>query len=317
MKRLRIVLYSLCLLAGNVGICQTYHAFPDSNAIWNTVGKNFLSCRKYEIRFGINGDTLIGSNLYSKVYRLYDTLASSPESEYFGAIREDADKKVYLDLPEWPEQLLYDFGAEAGDTICYLLGGYLMAGEIYFQQDVNQMIVLSIDSVLLYNNEYRKRWNLDGTDNYWVEGIGSTTWVGLIDPFISISITNGDWYSFTCFKQNDEVVFLENELCPGDCFCSPDASGEPEQGQSPDENISVIVNHSTGEIEIKVLDDGLPLDLIMVNQNGGIVFQESIQENSRNISCSQLGLPYGMYIIILRNNEMGIINSKKFLFHRN
>jgi len=87
----RTLLFVVCSL-GYLANGQSYHSFPDSNAIWNTVGDNVFTSAKYEFRFGLYADTVINTVTYSKVYCLCDTTLINPASTYFGAVREDADK---------------------------------------------------------------------------------------------------------------------------------------------------------------------------------------------------------------------------------
>lgn len=202
-------------------------AFPQDSAMWNIVGDNMFSFDTWRFRYGQIGDTLIEatdadtSYVYSKIYSLYDSTLSSPNSTYFAALRTTADNKVYVVLPGYEECLLYDFSLEVGDTAWYPVGGGLCYNEVSFWLQDHYKYVTSIDSILLENGEYRKKWTLQGDiiSDVWVEGIGSIVWYGLFNPLISDIALCGDDYGVACIKDHTTVLYLENPLCEK-CFCS-------------------------------------------------------------------------------------------------
>ena len=220
MKNLFTSILTLIILTAFTPVeSQNYYPFPDSNAIWNTVGENMFSFDKFRIRYGIYGDTIINSQTYHKIYDLYDTNLIHQNSVYFAALRNE-DKKVYINFPDYNETILYDFTLSVGDTIWYNLGGcaYQEGCDLWLQS--HWKTVTSIDTVTLENGEQRKRWHLvsDFMGDTWIEGIGSVEWIGLFNPLITDIITNGDGWDFACFKQYDQVIFLNNPQCEK-CFC--------------------------------------------------------------------------------------------------
>lgn len=221
MKKLTFLL--ILLLNSNFSNSQTYYPFPDSNAIWSQVSKNIFDGTVYKKRYGLYGDTIINLKTYSKIYSLYDSTLIHPNSTYYAAIREDSLKRVYILFDGLPEIILYDFSLSIGDTVWYDYGGYAGGGEINIYPQNHYKIVTLIDSILLLNNQYRRKITLydnqGAYENIWVDGIGDINWVGLLHPIVNDVITNGDLYHLACFKHKDEVLFMDNPIC-AKCFCS-------------------------------------------------------------------------------------------------
>jgi hypothetical protein len=92
MKTILLHLLVLSLLFSTTpAFSQNNHPFPDSEAIWNTVGDNMFSNHQFRFRYGMFGDTIINDLLYKKIYELYDTTLIHPSSTYFCALRIDGD----------------------------------------------------------------------------------------------------------------------------------------------------------------------------------------------------------------------------------
>lgn len=292
---------------------QTYHSFPDSNAIWNTVGDNVFTNAQYEFRFGLSGDTVINSISYSKVYRLFDTTLINPNSSYFGAIREDFDRKVYFLKPGYAETLLYDFSAQIGDTIWYQIGG-ACAGDTFafWPQTPHYLVVSDIDSILLENNEYRKKWNLNGEfmADSWVEGIGSISWFGLFNPFISDIALSGDGYSFACFRQNYETIYLDNVNC-GTCYCNIILSYD-DILDNRDNALSILPNPAENEMGIIFLNADGPYNVQILNMTGQNVYTRTeVREHYIKIPLSTL--QSGQYILFVSDEKNSIVSEGKFI----
>ncbi|NVO21007.1 MAG: T9SS type A sorting domain-containing protein [Bacteroidetes bacterium] len=218
MKKICLIILSFMMLASIVrSQSSVYHPFPASNAFWGIDGHNIFELRCLNIRYGLNGDTLINSKLYHKVYSLVDSTISNTASVYYAAIREE-DKRIYTLIDDAPEEILYDFNAEVGDTLFWHYSLMFHAPEEFAR------VVTSVDSIRLNNGEYRKRFYLEpagfnSMSDVVVEGIGSILWQGLFNPLINTIATNGDSYSMTCFKQDEVVYFLANPNCDH-CFCT-------------------------------------------------------------------------------------------------
>jgi len=201
---------------------QDYVPFPTDNVIWSEVYSNKQPFQIDTYQYGISGDTLINSQLYRKIFRLYDTIYPVVPGSYCGAIREDSSKRifsigcdcVYPGSPFDEEVLLYDFSKAVGDTIFVGVEGIGPLG---------YMIIDSIGSVLIEDN-YRKTFhftswnrgskvNSNWIEDYWIEGIGSTR--GLFSPLQYVTTGYGKW-ELICFNQENEVKYLNPEY--NSCF---------------------------------------------------------------------------------------------------
>ena len=218
MKKIILVLFFSTLFLNSNSQSWIYHPFPDTNAFWGDRGWNIYNqylC--YNTRFGINGDTIINAMNYKKIYSLYDSTLTNPKSHYYAAIREQ-NKRVYTVVDPFPEDLLYDFNLSLGDTLTQHVS--LIMGTV----DTFSRVVTQIDSILLLDGTYRKRWTFypaSQISNYSsvVEGIGSITAEGLFQPLMNTTILNGNNYNFECFKQNDTAFYVDNPAC-NHCFCT-------------------------------------------------------------------------------------------------
>jgi hypothetical protein len=295
----------------------SYHPFPVSGAIWNMIGDNVFTNAKYEFRFGVYGDTVINDLAYSKIYSLYDTTLMNPESTYFGAVREQEDKKVYLLMPGFDETILYDFGAEEGDTIGYGIGGALCGDTYEFWPQIDHyQVVTTIDSIPLLNGEYRKRWHLTGNlwgGEQWIEGIGSINWFGLFNPLISDIALCGDSYSFACFKLNDEILYLDNINC-GTCFCTNILSVE-DIFNNRDQRLMIYPNPAREELIIDFLDAPGPYG-ICISGNDGRRVREFWDVREKIVHCPVYDLPAGFYMVSLTDSNGKKLRSGKLVVGR-
>ncbi len=188
-----------------------YHPFPDSGAIWlNGWVDQGIPCifnpSIYDI-YELGKDTIVDGFKYREVLFGGDTVCSA--YSYVAPvwrgdlIRDDTlNKEIFiLDIGNNVEQLLYDFNLNVGDTIPNGYGSVKSAG----------IIVTRIDSILLENGTYRKRFKLNCTlnDEYYdtlalIEGIGYTG--GL---FKGISFGDGfeGGVHLACNSYNDTLFY--------------------------------------------------------------------------------------------------------------
>ncbi|MPM83593.1 hypothetical protein SDC9_130659 [bioreactor metagenome] len=192
---------------------QQFESIVDTTKLWshmlvspswggpppNTATTNFVK---------FTTDTMPGSVQYKKVLSASDsahlawTLA--------GLIREDATGKVYYrnvqDTSEW---LLYDFGAQVGDTVPVNISATVHV----------DMLVDSIDSVYIYNR-FRKRILFENCYESWIEGIGSTC--GMLESGHSNLVGAQDF--LLCFYKNDTLLYSDSQFS----FCYYNNVGLPE-----------------------------------------------------------------------------------------
>ena len=287
--------------------------FPDSNAIWNTIGENNLLNQNWHFRYGLIGDTLMSATkdtsfTYYKIYQLADTTLSNPNSTYFGAIRSTPDKKVFVKLPGLAESLLYDYTLESGDTAWFSVGGGVCKDQPEFWEESHYKVVTSIDSVMMLNNEYRKRWHFDESDT-WIEGLGSVEWFGLFNPLINTYYLCGDFYSFACFKEDDVVLYINQPDCET-CFCDLLTSiGDPYLNEG---HLSIYPNPARGFVTISIPDHDMSnAQLLIYNWHGQILIQTAYtthQPETINVKEWKSGL----YVVVIRGDN-GLLERATFV----
>lgn len=187
----------------NCAKAQHYFPVPDSNAIWSVS----------EIKYGISGDTTINSFKYKKYYRQinYGTF-DFKNTKYFAAIREDSRKIYGIEDTNSIEKILYDFTLKKGDTV------YAHPFESEYGGKVDRKLKIGeIDSILIQGNYRRKYYitsfygDLGADEEYWIEGIGSTT--GFFSQGKSYNCSFDCPVSvLLCFHQNDTIKYDDNRF---------------------------------------------------------------------------------------------------------
>lgn len=205
-KFLLILLIFLLTLTVGQGQTNVYHPFPEDSASWvinrwNNICGNYCDSKV----FTMNGDTVINSYSYNKIYiqTLYFYIISYPPNlevgtsnitskQYWACIRQDTvNKKVFVLTPSMTKDtILFDFDLKLGDT--------LSPSYLHDQQDTT--VVSSIDSILI-GTEYHKRFNFSKPNSYiWVvsfiEGVGSNAGIDQIYEAFEGGFT------LTCFNGN-------------------------------------------------------------------------------------------------------------------
>lgn len=157
----------------------------DTNKVWRVV-TCLAWCSTETFKF--SGDTLLGGQLYNKLYSTHDSLMTNWSLE--AVIREDSSGKIYTRY-QANDTLMYDFNLNINDTA----RGISPSGCFY------QYYVNLVDSVTLLNGEKRKRI-LFSNGEQWIEGIGSLT--GIIYPNLCITDIG---VILNCFHENDTLKF--------------------------------------------------------------------------------------------------------------
>ncbi|NNM15769.1 MAG: T9SS type A sorting domain-containing protein, partial [Bacteroidia bacterium] len=202
MKRLILLLvtFSFLFISNNTK-AQSYIAFPDSGAKWvNVYWGIYVSPPPFptgwpnlgfQEKYCTNGeDTVINSLSYNKVQYC--------DSVYKGAVRDIAGKWYYYPKDSTNEYLLYDFTAQAGDTLYDI---YCEYGPISCNNGFSNWYVDFVDSVFV-GNSYRIRIHLQGGP-VWIEGIGNKQGLFWEDgPNVS-----NYYLGLHCFSVNDTGLY--------------------------------------------------------------------------------------------------------------
>ncbi|MEO5673801.1 MAG: T9SS type A sorting domain-containing protein [Chitinophagales bacterium] len=182
--------------------------------------------------------------------------------------------------------LLYDFDLHVGQTLTY----------------PHQRYLTSIDSILLSDGSYRRRFVFSSND-YWIEGIGSV--FGLFGSFKLFA--NSDlsqckiWLN--CYSQNDQTLFIDTPLSTGITCDSI--------------NISVftgltLVYSSSGILFssgiIQLTFDENVTQFEIVNSLGQIFLHSGVYDPTPQVDISSI--PTGMYFIVVINGKRRVSMTK-------
>ncbi|GHT43220.1 hypothetical protein FACS189437_11040 [Bacteroidia bacterium] len=167
----------LLFIVGILYAANTYaelkHFLPRSNAVMSIL----------DHKYWFEGDTVIESKRYTKVYRQYcSSETECGDLQYYAAVREDtlAGKIYCIQTLDGVERLLADFNVREGDRIILysytMTPGFMISnGEERIEVIETEVQIDNVDSVLI-NTQYRKRINSPykwGNDCFFVEGIGN------------------------------------------------------------------------------------------------------------------------------------------------
>lgn len=186
-------------------ILSTAQSFVDTTKLWNVAecfaGPFGSYCSP--ISYKLQGDTVLGLNTYKKLYWTTDTTLTNWGLD--GALRDSGQKVFYHNFSY--EYLLYDFGANVGDTI-----------ESILFCSFNHLIVDSVDTITIYGQPKRRLIfnypNCAYTEE-WIEDIGSNH--GVINEFIVNGNLVWDFGELLlCYWQNDTVKWINPAF--NDCF---------------------------------------------------------------------------------------------------
>lgn len=151
------------------------------------------------LKYFINGDTVINSLSYYKIYKTGTKYLNAPfyyENLYTGAIRDFNNKFLYIKKNESNEIPLYDFNVKVDDTI-----------QVPYEGSFEEKIVSSIDSLsdgrrIIHFNP--KEPIIGCGDQYYIEGIGGSG--GLLEGPACNHFWTFDNH-LVCFVQNDQLVY--------------------------------------------------------------------------------------------------------------
>lgn len=179
--------------------------FVDTTKLWNVLqcysGPFGSDCETYSYR--LSGDTTLGVYQYKKLLQTNDTTLIYWSLK--GAMRDSGQKVFYTDF--FNEYLLYDFGANVGDTI----------RSIFFCQDT-LLVVDSVDTVMI-DADFKRRlfFNFSncGFTEVWIEDIGSI--FGIASSFTVYGDLPSDYgEELLCYWKNDTVRWINPVY--NDCY---------------------------------------------------------------------------------------------------
>lgn len=172
-------------------------SFVDEGNQWSLVSYNFAG-DAHNTTYRIEGDTTINGMEYKKLWYTFENpiLANWVLSKF---IREDSTKQVFEKVGMNSEEIIYNFGLSAGDTIF----NNVLPG-------LNGLIS-EVDSIELNDGSMRKRLALSSLDcpdwgiiEYWVEGIGG---VNLAFKYIDYFCVYDVGLHLQCFSNHGNFLY--------------------------------------------------------------------------------------------------------------
>lgn len=254
--------------------------------------------------FGINGDTLINSEIWSKIGSTQDSIFPSTSYINLGAVKVDQNFILFIEQDSSSIDTIYNFNLNVGDSVLYY----------FFPYFNNYLYVDSIDSILI-NGFYHKRIFFETLDfplccrveEVWIEGIGS-----LHGPLFSFypkmleieSYDEGN--DLTCFEQNDSVIWSHPDY--SDCYINIVLTiNKP----TINNDLFYYPNPTKGLITIDVGNTYKKINIKINNAIGDEVLNENIR-STNTILLNIKRLEKGIYFIhILADNENAVLKIVK------
>jgi hypothetical protein len=292
----------LLLTVSTMALGQNPVSFNDSNAIW-TVAKTYPHTNPQNPGFietstklfGYNGDTLIGTDPWLKMYQSPDTNFISNLS-YLGNIRETNGVVVYMDTTN-SVHTLYDFNLQLGDSVLYSFG----FGNYYLK-------IESIDSIMI-NSEYHKRFHFQEPsfppfylNEVWIQGIGSIH--GPLFPanpkVYETEIPDSTY--LTCFKTNNSILWNNPNYTK--CYINIMLNTE----DLTISGIKIFPNPSSDRLFIEFPDGQKSSHDILIYDLQGRLIQCLLKNQFNPVEIDLSALDKGVYIMQIDGAE----NLKKF-----
>lgn len=304
----RFALSAIFILSSSYVFSQIRTPFPDSTGAWTIRFSSSDCCpptTTYEgFRYYINGDTVLNSLSYHKLYRGNTNLSDSTGS-YYGAFRESGQKIYYRgqnnlsissSYSDTVEYLLYDFNLGVGDSVLIL--------NCSFPSDSGYLYVQSIDSVLL-NGFYYQRWNFSSyfsTNPQWIEGIGSMS--GFF-PYNSYSCPIQWDNELACFHENNEDIIFN-------IFGASSCQTVGLSNLSAYNDFKLFPNPCNGNFSISLGSGKSNSTITVYDIMGKIVLTERIAKFQENYSIA--GYDDGIYFVTVNSNGSRV--SQKLILSR-
>lgn len=252
-------------------------SFVDTANSWSVL-LSFFGGGNTEL-FVFNGDTMISTHLYQKIYISYDSLKNL---SYEGALREQ-DNKVFYVLPNSTnEGLLYDFDPQIGQSLQFL--NRFAFGNEYATASVTVIDTLFISGIsrkrILLTDEYQQT-------ETWIEGVGSLSgplhscyWQNIVCPSWELlcmhnnnqSIYTNEWYNSCYYSFVDQKEYTDPQSIR--LFPNPVTKGS---------DMILKVEEEIQGIEIYTLD--------------GKIIQRIHTVPEGNLSIQTNGLSPGIYVL--------------------
>jgi len=247
--------------------------------------------------YTISGDTIIGGQDYFKLHKFgidtafiggnQDTVVD-PVNEFVGAIREDAQHKLYF-IP-WgglSETLVFEYNMFNGMQLPLMQSNSACLG----------VGVTYTDTVFLGPQPLR-RYHLS-SGFYIIEGVGAEG--GLIEDGSVCMFWDVATY-LICYEKDGNTLIINNTL-PCDFF--------DEISEIPDQSFLLYPNPSSAQIHIDLqFQNGA--EILLTDAQGTILFKKYFKDKEAELNVSRI--ENGLYFITIKSDE-GVVSRKVIIQH--
>ena len=204
----------------------------------------------YTITYQLEEDTLINDLTYQKLAGYFRLTPSN--KKYIAALRFAEDKKVFVYYDK-TEYLLYDFGAQVGDSLT-IFGGI----DYYKYSKTLPHVIIGIDTLVDGRLKIRSNAILEWSDGYkipypkvWIEGVGSTD--GIIQNSATTLIGTGTT-ELLCAYHNDDCIYTTDDsyYTPYGCVYNDPIFTATEEVKSTNQSVQKIIYNG----QLLILRDG-------------------------------------------------------------
>lgn len=272
-----VLLFLLLTVVGGFSAKAQTSQFPTENAYWYQY--SFLIYQGDTTEYFLQEDTLLYAEQWTKMY------AKHPHQDaiYCGAIKVNGDI-VEFNSPDDERKMLYDFDLSVGDTFPI----HPLTNTYGFD---SVLVVERIDSILLWNGEYRKVFISNTLTNgifevlqeQWIEGIGSMH--GPLFPLTARLLTEevGEESTLTCFAKNGEVLYQN----PRFWTCLLEIEDKTEQ------DLCTFPNPTSGKFILKTPSPEIIAQIELYDISGKQLVR-FVESESIDISAFQAGMYIGV-----------------------
>lgn len=295
MKRFLIL---LCVILSDFLGAQHYKPIPlNSDHYWTQTSVGWVgpaivctSLDKYKIK-----DTLVVSTNYKKVY----LDVSPPQNLGCGItpknflLRQDSIQRKVFVLINNQERILYNFNKVMGDT--------LKVWDISLSPPLGGQItttVVAIDSVLLLDNKYHKRFRYNvGGWNYAIEGVGGEK--GLLTPYFSVFETDINMICMGVTNSTLSTIYMNPSYA--NVGCTPNIMGL--KAHKSNSRINLFPNPVTEQLHITMNESTDATYELMDTLGNKIPLIKMDTKSSSELSFNLSALPKGIYFIRVHENN--------------
>jgi hypothetical protein len=273
----------------------------DTSKMWSTLSYSSWMPSMHMTRYNkFLGDTLINQTEYMKVWEATDEGYSNWILK--GFIREDTNGNILLRTLYDEEGLIYKFNVNSGDNLTINNPFYCTPCPT---------TVLDVDSVFIeLSNEWRKRITLApinpyGSEEYWIEGIGSLA--GILHSSYHILPLTGGGYDLLCYWENESLIYSNPDynFCYSSTVSSPDIS-------ISETGIIIYPNPVVNQSRISINFPNKKNIKIEIRDIWGKLIKRFQVNSSNEIILNRSQFNSGLYIISI-NDENKIIAQKKLI----